>query len=109
MGKRRPTLRLDQLAFDFATPPVPALPGDLKLLGPTIASGVGRMLNEDQRSREAISEAMALLLAEPVSRAMLDAYASEARDSHNISAARLLALTAVTGRFDILDAVILQI
>jgi hypothetical protein len=34
---------------------------------------------------------------------MLDAYASPARDGHNISFSRMLALVAVTGRHDLLD------
>jgi hypothetical protein len=52
---------------------------------------------------------MSELLDEDVSRWMLDAYASEARDNHNISADRFLALIAVTNRFDILDAAVRRI
>ena len=46
---------------------------------------------------------MSALLDETVSKTMLDAYASEARDLHNISAARLLAVIAFTERFDLLN------
>jgi hypothetical protein len=40
---------------------------------------------------------MSEYLGEPVSPAMLDAYASPARDSHRIGAARLIALVHATG------------
>lgn len=109
MGKRRPSLSLEQLTFSFSTPDVPALPGDLKSMATAIASGIARMLNDDARSREAIAEAVSLLLGERVSRQMLDAYASEQRESHRAPAYRFLALTAVTGRYDILDATLFGI
>jgi hypothetical protein len=47
---------------------------------------------------------MSLLMGEDVTPAMIDAYASEARTGHNIPAARWWALVAVTGRFDVADA-----
>lgn len=107
--KRRSSLNIDQLGFTFE-PPVPAsAEGDLAGLERMIAAGVGRALKEDQRSRAEIAGAMSALLGEAVTSFMLDAYASEARDQHNISAARFLALIAATRRFDILDAVVRRV
>lgn len=104
MGKRRPSIDPSQLGFTFE-PPVPAR-GDAALAGleKRYAATVALALKEDERSREEIAGAMSALLAERVSKEMLDAYASEAREGHNISAARFEALIAVTDRFDLLDA-----
>ena len=93
-----------QLGFTFE-PPLPArAAADLAGLDRMVAAAVGVALKEDSRSREEIAGAMSALLAEPVTKMMLDAYASEAREGHNISFARFLALIAVTERFDLLDA-----
>lgn len=109
MGNRRSSLDPAQLGFTFE-PPAPAkMPACLAGLDRFIAAGVGRALKEDARSRAEIAWAMSELLAEDVSRWMLDAYASEAREKHNISADRFLALIAVTNRFDILDAAMRRI
>ena len=67
------------------------------------------MLKDDTRSRDEIAGAMSALLDDPVSRMMLDAYASEARDNHNVSFARMLALIATTERYDVLDAAVRRI
>jgi hypothetical protein len=53
--------------------------------------------------RQDIAARMAAYLGEPVSPAMLDAYASQAREDHNISAVRLLALAHATGDVRLLD------
>ncbi len=74
-----------------------------------MAATVALALNEAGRSRFEIAGAVSALLDEPVTKLMLDAYASEAREGHNISAARLLALIAVTERFDLLDALVRRI
>jgi hypothetical protein len=101
--KRRPSVDPSQLGFTFE-PPVPARSdGDLAGLDRIIAAKVGLALKHDKRSRHEVAGAMSALLDEPVSKAMLDAYAAEAREAHNISAARLFALIAVTERFDLLD------
>lgn len=83
--------------------------GDLAGLGRMIASGVSRALGEDPRSRFEIAGAVSALLGEDVSKFMLDAYASEAREEHNVSAERWLAILAATSRFDILDATLKRI
>lgn len=109
MNKRRPSINAAQLGFTFE-PPLPARrDADLAGLDRMVAASVGAALKDDLRSREEVAGAMSALLAEPVTKMMLDAYASEARDCHNISAARFLALIAVTERFDLLDASVRRI
>lgn len=109
MGKRRPSIDSSQLGFTFE-PPVPARSeADLAGLDRVIAATVALALKDDGRSRFEIAGAMSALLNEDVSKAMLDAYAAEGRETHNISAARLLALVAVTERFDLLDALVRRI
>ncbi|KAB2857704.1 MAG: hypothetical protein F9K41_03075 [Sphingopyxis terrae] len=46
---------------------------------------------------------MSVLLEDSVTKAMLDAYSAPGKGDHNISFARMLALIAVTNRFDLLD------
>ena len=104
MVKRRPALTDLQMAFSFEVPAAATDAGDLAGFGPMIAAGVARACREDNRGRAAIAAAMAAVLGEPVSKAMLDAYASEAREQHSIPAHRWWALIAVTGRWDIADA-----
>lgn len=109
MTKRRAAIDPGQLGFTFEPPPAATQPADLAGLDRVIASTVGRALKEDPRSRPEVAGAMSALLDEEIGRFMLDAYASEARDTHNISAARFLALIAATGRFDLLDSVMRRI
>jgi len=73
-----------------------------------IARTVGKILKEDGRDREKIAEKVSELLGEKVSRAMIDAYSSQARREHPIPAHRLLALLSVTGRWDCLDALLCE-
>lgn len=103
MKKRRPSLDPSQLGFTF-DPPAPAR-RDAELAGMDrfVAAGVAQALKGDDRSRPVIAGAMSALLSEEVTSFMLDAYASEARENHNIPMHRALALIAVTERFDILD------
>jgi hypothetical protein len=109
MNKRRPSFEVSQLGFTFE-PPVPArADAELAGLDRRIAAKVSIALKDDRRSRPEIAGAMSALLGETVSAPMLDGYASEARDNHNISAARFFALIAVTERFDLLDATVRQI
>ncbi len=109
MKKRRASIDASQLGFTFE-PPAPASgAAGLAGLDRVVAATVALILKEDPRSREEIAGAVSALLAEPVTKMMLDAYASEAREDHNISAARLLALVAVTERHDLLDALVRRI
>ena len=52
-------------------------------------------MEESGKSREDLAAAMSEMA--PVTKAMLDAYASQAREQHSIPAIRLAALVAVTG------------
>jgi hypothetical protein len=104
MNKRRPSLHPDQLGFTFEAPRAPARVAGLVGIEAQIAAAVGIALKDDPRSREEIAGAMSALMADEVSRWMLDGYSSEARDKVNISFGRFLALIVVTARFDLLDA-----
>lgn len=105
MVKRAAALNADQLAFTFEPPKPARCAASLAGLDRMVAAGVARALKEDKRSRREIAARMGDLLDEDVTAFMLDAYASEARDQHNISVSRFLALIAATERFDILDAI----
>lgn len=99
MSKRR---RNDDAAlgdlFDQAFPvrapaePVPAMDFSVRL-----SQAIGRALKECPLSREDVAAKMSAMLGEPVSRMMLDAYASPARDTHRIGLTRFKALARVTG------------
>ena len=109
MGKRRPSIPAGQFAFTFDVP-TPAREGSaLAGLDRMVAATVATMLKEDTRSRYEIAGRVSELLDDDVSKPMLDAYASEARENWSISAARLLALTSVTERYDLLDRLTRQI
>jgi hypothetical protein len=68
-----------------------------------IAHGVAATLRDAEAPREEIALRMGDYLGERVSKSMLDAYASEAREDHIISLPRLLALVHVTGDRRLLD------
>jgi hypothetical protein len=92
----------EQLSLLDWTPPQAALAFDERrvraaTLHQRLARAVGVALAECGRSRPAVARSMSEYLGEPVSTAMLDAYASPGRDTHRIGAARLLALVHATG------------
>lgn len=70
-----------------------------------IAMGVAETLKGAEADRETISEAMGAWLGEEVSKNVLDAYASQAREEHVISLPRLLALIHATGDLRILQMI----
>ncbi|QPT08611.1 hypothetical protein [Sphingomonas paucimobilis] len=109
MTKRVSSFPVEQLGFTFDPPTPASAPADLAGLDRFVAASVAAMLKGDKRSRQEIAGAMSALLDDETTKLMLDAYASEARDNHNISAPRLLALIAVTSRFDIADALMRRI
>lgn len=109
MGKRRPSLSADQLGFSFDAPQPARDAAALAGLDRMVASGISQALTGDGRSRWEIAGKVSELLSEDVSKLMLDAYASEARDGHNVPLHRALAIIAVTNRIDILDAWLRQI
>lgn len=99
----------DQLGFLFKAP-APAS-GDASLAGleQRICRTVAKILNSDGRSRELIAAEMSRVLDEDITRAMLDAYSSPAREGHKVPASRLFALLAVTGRHDLFDPIMREI
>lgn len=104
MGKAK--AHPDQFDFDFSTP-APAT-GEAALAGleKRVNAIVGVILNSAHmagRTREVIAAEMSALLGEKVSRKMLDAYSSPAREDHKVPFSRLLALIIVTNRQDMLD------
>lgn len=106
LSKRRHSLDPNQLAFTFDLVEAPTEPGQLQDIEKRTAAGVALALKDDRRSRQAIAEAMSFLLSKAVSKAMLDAYAAEGREAHNISFVRMLTLLAVADRVDILDDIL---
>ena len=96
----------DQIGFAFEPPLAATAPAALAGLERQICRAAATILNSDPRAREVIAAEMAVLLDEEISRAMLDAYASPAREDHRVIMSRFLALVAVTKRHDVLDQVI---
>jgi hypothetical protein len=62
-----------------------------------VALAVGAALRDSELNRDAVASSMGLFLGEKVTRHMLDAYASPAREDHFISITRFLALADATG------------
>lgn len=109
MGKRQ---RIDprQMALSFDAPPrVVPTEGLLAGLDRYVAGLVSRIVQDDERSQGEIAAAVSAVLGEDVSGQMLYAYAAEAKDTHNISVARFLALIVATKRSDALDALVTRI
>jgi len=69
-----------------------------------LSLAVATTLREADLSREEVAARMGNYLGEEVSKNMLDAYASQARDAHNISLARAFALLHATGDARILGS-----
>lgn len=100
MSRRRDTLTAD-LFRDYRPEPVVVRfdHGEVQAwsLSGRLSKAVSITMDEADLSREEIAAAMSDLLKAPVSKAMLDAYASQAREQHSISAVRLAALVEITG------------
>lgn len=92
-----------QFAFTFEAPKPARLPAELAGMDARIARTVAEILKHDDRDRAVIAAEMSVLLADEISAHMLNHYASPAKAEYNISFARMLALVAVTTRFDLLD------
>lgn len=69
-----------------------------------LSRAVAATLREAEIGREEVAERMGEYLGEEVSKNMLDAYASQAREAHNITLARAFALLHATGDARILGA-----
>lgn len=62
-----------------------------------LAKAIAITMEESAMSRDEIAQQMSELTKTAISKATLDAYASQAKEQHQIPAARLAALVAVTG------------
>ncbi|SMH42165.1 hypothetical protein [Mesorhizobium australicum] len=62
-----------------------------------LSKAVALTMDESGMSRSEIAAEMTEMTKASVSKAMLDGYASQAREQHSISAVRLAALVAITG------------
>jgi hypothetical protein len=104
--KRRSATGLNQL--DLFSTPKPALgPASFAGVDQWVSAAVAEVLKEDLRSRYEIAGALSSLIGDDsVSKTMLDAYASEARDTHNISFGRALALIAATQNRTFIEAAV---
>lgn len=98
-----------QLGFDFSAPAPAKGVAALAGLERRICATVGTILNTDIRQREVIAAEMSVLLDDDISKPMLDAYASGAREGHKVPMSRFLALLVVTDRQDLLDPLLREI
>lgn len=87
--------------------PAPKVPTTGRPAGHDLAAKVSRAvaeaLRETNLTRDEIAERMSAYLEEQVTKAMLDAYASQARGDHNISFHRLIALAHTLERPQLLE------
>ncbi|MCX9146590.1 hypothetical protein [Erythrobacter sp. WG] len=109
MPKSKP---IGQLGFDFTVPApktgVAGLAGLEKRVNAMIGTALACAACAGE-SREVIAAKMSEVLDEPISRAMLDAYASPARTEHKVPMSRALALLLVTDRQDLLGPLLGEI
>ena len=70
-----------------------------------ISRAVSQALSACDLPREKVAEAMSDYLGVDVSKNMLDAYASQARETHTITLERFIALVEVTGQLGLLGFV----
>jgi len=107
MSRRRDHMKLE--LFDWEPPRVAVGFDPDQLPGNRIASRISRAvalaLKECGKPRSEIARLMSEELGYPVSEATLDAYASEAKESHKISLERFIALIMATGCHDLLGFV----
>ncbi|MGO6954129.1 hypothetical protein ELI24_17155 [Rhizobium ruizarguesonis] len=61
-----------------------------------LSKAVALTMEESGMTREELATAVSDVTKSPISKAMLDAYASQAREQHSISAVRLAALITIT-------------
>lgn len=99
MNRRANPDQLDLLNWQPPEPVVAYEPARVRsaTLAGAIAQAVSATLKDDGRTRAEIAAAMSEYLGEDVTENMLNAYASEARESHVINLPRFIALLAVTG------------
>lgn len=67
-----------------------------------VARAIGKALRDSDKTRDVIAAEMSQLLGQSISKTMIDAYASEAKESHRITLERTMAVIAVTNCHDLL-------
>lgn len=94
----------DRASAPAWSPPKIAAGFDGGVTGGTLSSRVARAVARALKGldRTDVAARMSAVLQERVSRAMLDAYASEARTTHRITVERLIALIEVTNCVDLI-------
>jgi hypothetical protein len=107
MPKAKP--HLDQLGFNFTEPKPARGAGALAGFEREVCNLVGTILASDPRSRYEIAAAMSEVLGEDITKTMLDAWASGAREDHRVAFTRLCALVLVTDRQDLLRPVMAKL
>ena len=96
MTRRRPTSQLDLLDWE---PPQPVIRFEERVVrAATVQARIAKAISASLAGldREAVARGMTEFLGRPVSRAMIDAYASAAREDHTISVPRFMGLAHVT-------------
>lgn len=107
-GRRRSRRGADerQLAmhawFEVPRPPAPR-PAALAGLDQALRQALSRQLKDSPQSRYEVAARMSELLGDEISKNMLDAYTAESRETHQISAVRLVALVLATDGHELLD------
>ena len=85
--------------FDWTPPPATTAFSTERVRAASIAGRISRAVSaalyDNQQQRAEIAQRMADYLGEPFSKAMLDAYASQAREDHPITVPRFMALLHV--------------
>lgn len=86
--------------FSWQPPEVVRVAPEDKVRSASLRGGIAKIvslvLKECGMSRDEVARRMSAMLGEEVPKAMLDAYASEAREEHSISFLRVVALCEVT-------------
>ncbi|MDB5432389.1 MAG: hypothetical protein JWP35_3505 [Caulobacter sp.] len=109
MTKRKVAFDSGQLGFSFEPGETHSAAGSLANIDRLTASAVATILKDDPRTRYEVAGGVSALLEAEVSKLMLDAYSSEARENHNIGFGRMLVLIAETQRYDVLRKLLRQI
>lgn len=83
---------LPQVAAEFADADYGRAP-----LAQQISQAIGLALGKSSKTRDQIAKEMSEFLGEPISRGMLDAYASPGKEKHRITLERFMALIHAAG------------
>jgi hypothetical protein len=112
MNRPRRDSQTPDLFRDFTPPPVVDRYEIDRVRAATTSMRVARAVSEALkgcgRSRDVVAGLMSEYLGEPVPVSMLEAYASAARDKHNIPAHRLIALAVVTRDARLVNALLAE-